>query len=440
MTSLSSPEAETGAWPRQDLLRRLLLALRIAGRTLRYLGEQGHAAAGQEGFGPDKPLAETAMLLYVARKVPDAPDVATEIAALAQQLECLARTERTLCDVALHPTISLQLAMPHLLLRELGRPDERFDRVLDLSLNSQARSGREVLPHRTLEAVWLCRLWHGTERASEADLRRAAADASVLNHPLDLVCGERDDAYALTHCFMYLTGFGDLQPSFPRPLPVILAEVEGALARSLLDGDYDLAAELLMSWPLTGSPWTPAAIFGLRVLTSLEDEIGVLPAWNGVPAHFEEKRGEERTRYALAANYHTALVMGMLAALSLRPSRAPCATISGPSVSSTLLGTVLDATGARHSPWQSVFNRLDAVAQAALGAFVLDMALLAAVRRNDFKGVAGLLALGSTAGLAATPLAAQTTQLLHRIALAASVSQFQPHGTAQATVSDPPLG
>jgi hypothetical protein len=417
-TPSAASEAPPVDWSRDDLVRRLLLALRIAGRTLHYLGDRGYVDSGEEDFGPDKPLAETAMLLHVASRVTDVPEVATQVALLARELAGLVRQERTLCAIALYPTVSLQLAMPHILMRELGLPDERFDRVLALSLTSQAQGGREVVPHRALEACWLRGLWCGKYAVEDTVVRAAAIEASVLKHPLDLLCGDRDDAYALTHDFMYLTGFGDLRAAFPRRLPVILAEVEGALARSLLDGDYDLAAELLMAWPLTATPWSPRAAFGFRVLTGLEDEIGVLPAWDGVPSKFEEKRGEERTRYALAANYHTALVMGMLAALALRPGRAPLA-VMGASQGRGLPDSLLDAIGDPHAPWRRNFEKLDRAVQRPLGPFLLDVALIAAVRRSDFGGVTGLLRVGAAASMAATPLAAQATELVQRIAAAA---------------------
>ena len=130
---------------------------------------------------------------------------------------------------------------------------------------------------------------------------------------------------------MYFTDFGYASRPLPRPRSEILDESAAVVARSLLLEDYDLTAEILMAWPLTCAPWPPAAAFGFRVLAELEDEVGFLPAKHGTPEEYLRLAGDERTKYALAAAYHTVYVMGMLCALALRPGSAPPSEITGPS-------------------------------------------------------------------------------------------------------------
>jgi hypothetical protein len=242
---------------------------------------------------------------------------------------------------------------------------------------------------------------------------------SVLNHPIDLVWGTREDDYAHTHALMYFTNFGYWRQQFPRPRSEILAESTAILARSLLFEDYDLAAEVLMAWPFTGAAWTPAATFGFTVLSQLEDSVGFLPSGTGVPERFDELTGADRTRYALAAAYHTAYVMGMLCALLLRPDKAPPREIVGAAWPTKLVEELLSMLPDKDGPWLRTFRNLQAREQQALGPFLLDMGLVSRARNSDFAAVANLLQLALTHGYANTPLCAQSAELLSRIAVCA---------------------
>ena len=416
--SLDPPSSAPSSWDRPDLVRRLGLALNIARRTVEHLGESGYhdddAAAGS--FGPDKPLAETAMLLYVAQGVAGLAGEERRVQELARLLAPLARSQRTAVALALHPSICLQLAMPHILLSQLGQPDPHFDSLLALSIGSMAHRGREVVPHRTLEAMWLRSLWSHTPPGPEFD---EAAASSVMNHSLDLLWGCREDAYAHTHTFMYFTDFGHAPRAWPRPRSQMLEESSGLLARSFLLEDFDLAAEVLMAWPFTGAPWSAAASFGFRVLAQLEDRVGYLPAGNGVPEKFNHLQGNERTRYALAASYHTAYVMGMLCALALRPQSAPPQRVTGPLVTASLIDELLAMIPVADTPWQHTWRSLPSLEQRALGPFLLDMALLTQVRSHGYAAAGQLLRMAATHGIAYTPVCAQTAELLERISLCA---------------------
>jgi hypothetical protein len=382
------------------------------------LGEDGYRdeAAPEGSFGPDKPLAETAMLLHVASAVGEHAQVKEQIDELSVLVASFARSSRTACAISLHPSICFQLAMPHILLSQLGLRDPRFDRLLGLGAGSQARDGREVVPHRALEGMWLASLWSETLPGPEFD---AAASSSVLNHPLDLFWGAREDAYAHTHAFMYFTNFGYWRRPLPRPCCQILAESTALLARSLLLEDYDLTAEVLMAWPLTSSSWTPAAAFGFRVLADFEDKVGFLPAGNGIPEKFDRLTGGERTRYTLAATYHTAYVMGMLCALALRPGGAPPNVITGPLALAELIDELSSMIPEADTPWQHTFRQLHAAERQALAPFLLDMALLSRGRSHDFSSLHKLLGIAARHGLANTPLCAQAAELLERIAACA---------------------
>jgi hypothetical protein len=405
-------------WAPDDLVRRLCLALGIAKRAIAFLAEDGYRDdEDPEGsFGPDKPFAETAMLLYVASAVDNYPEVQESVEELAWLLAAHARTDRNACAIALHPTSCLQLAIPHVLLSRMGLRDSRFDRVLALSTESLAHGGQEVLPHRALEKMWIRSVW---SRASPGRAFRAAALNSVLNHPLDLLWGTRDDAYAHTHALMYFTDFGYSRRLVPRPQPEILAESAAMLARSLLLEDYDLTAEVLMAWPLISAPWSPAASFGFHVLAELEDTVGYLPATHGTPTKVFRLEGSERTKYALAASYHTAFVMGMLCALALRPGNAPPTQMTGEPTNAEVIEELLHMIPENETPWRSTFCRLQPHEQRTLGPFLLDMALLSRGRKHDFAALGRLLDLAVHQSLADAPLCAQCAELLHRMSVCA---------------------
>jgi hypothetical protein len=419
---LDDPTQTCSVWAAEDLVRRLCLALDIAKRAIAFLAEDGYRdeADPQGSFGPDKPFAETAMLLYVSSAVAKHPEVKESIEELSVLLAPHARADRTACAIALHPTSCLQLAIPHVLLSRMGLRDSRFDRVLALSTESLAHSGQEVVPHRALERMWIKSVWN---QASPGRAFEDAALNSVLNHPLDLLWGTREDAYAHTHTLMYFTDFGNSPRLMPRPRSEILAESAAVLARSLLVEDYDLTAEVLMAWPLTSAPWSPTATFGFHVLAELEDTVGYLPATHGTPEKFFRLAGDERTKYALAASYHTAFVMGMLCALALRPGNAPPTEIIGPPRSAKVVDELLDMIPDVDTPWRRTFRRLQPHEQRTLGPFLLDMALLSRGRSHDFAALDRLLDLAVQHSLADAPLCAQSAELLHRMSVCAERQQ-----------------
>src|SRR5262249_11119324 len=138
---------------------------------------------------------------------------------------------------------------------------------------------------------------------------------SVLNWPIDLLGGLKEDAYALTHLVIYCTDFGFEARGLPRPQSAVLAEARSFLAKCLDEEDYDLAAEILMIWPQFGTSWCSSSAFGFRVLLNVEDQVGVLPSVRTKTERLNKLQGDAKTRYAFATAYHTALVMGLLCAV-----------------------------------------------------------------------------------------------------------------------------
>jgi hypothetical protein len=406
-------QEEAGA--RQCLLKRLGLALKIARRTVRFLGEDGFDGAElpEGNFAAEKPLAETAILLYAASQERAHLAIRERFDGLVEDLIPYARSKRMAWDVLRFPSICLQLATPHIILNTLGREDSRFDALLSGAEAAGASRGHEAVPYRELEIVWLRSIWRNDTPGSELE---EIARKTALGNPIDLLNGTRDDAYAHTHAVMYYTAFGNWQSPLPRPAEEFLGESAAVLARALMMEDYDLAAEALMAWPLTSSNWSAAAAFGFRVVASLEDKAGYLPAARFASKRILELNGDEKTKHALASSYHTAYVMGMLCAVSLKPEMTSPFEITGPQFPPSLIDSLVAALPKTGAHWEHVFQSLTPNEQAALGPFLLDVAIIQSSRKRDFAQVARLLETAIRNGMAGTTLCAQSAELLSRIA------------------------
>jgi hypothetical protein len=398
-------------WNRIDLERRLCHALDVAERTVERLAAKGYtiAEAPDEPIRPEKIVSETALLLLAASTVP-AAEVRARVDRVARLTIPHARSERMLLALSLQPALARDYAAAHLCLERIGHRDPGFDAVVRRALESQARDGRERPPHRILEQEWLLGARGG-----------AAARLSALNHPIDLLCGTRDDIYAFTHALMYVTDFNIAPRPLPRSRAAIAAEAEVMLARCLDDEDYDLAGEVLLTWPLTGRSWSAAAAFGFRVLARVEDRAGFLPTAITRVQRLEELAGDARTDYFLGTAYHTVYVMGLLCAAALAPGRTPPAAIrSARRVNAQHLLDRIDAGGT--SPhWRAELDELRPRERDALSGFLFDVALVRAVKRRDYGAVATLLRDGHLLGLAASPAASQSAELLDRLAFFAEL-------------------
>jgi Domain of unknown function (DUF6895) len=402
-------------WNEADLEARLCRALEVARKTLNYFAINGYTDKESpiHTFGPDKPVAETVMLIYAASACGHRPNVASRVDELARLLAPHVRSERVLVDIALHPALALKFAVPHVLLTRLGYRDAGFDDFLRSCISSHARNGHDRPPSASLERRWISSLWTGSD--ADAGWRADLLD-SVLNWPIDILGGLRTDAYAFTHLIFYCTDFGFQTRRLPRRRSIILEEAASLLARYVDAEDYDLAGEILLAWPLTGAPWSPSAAFGFRVLASVEDQVGVLPSGSIDLSRLTELKGEERARYALGNAYHTAYIMGFLCAASLRPGRVPPTKIVGPRCEKSCLSRLLCYVDDDQGHWQSEFSSLAEGEQRVLTPLILDIAIMQKCRRHDYEAVSEILSLACDYRIANSPMCRQAAELLERIA------------------------
>lgn len=369
---------------------------------------------------PEKVISETGLLLFAASSVRGDPEIRSKIKNVAKRLVPHARSERMRLGICMEPALAWDYAFAHVCLSRIGYPDPSFDSVLTLVRESQAQWGRERPPHRALEQAWAQK---GLERGftggeTQGDAAPAAAQASLLVHPMDLLNGSREDVYAFTHSLMYVTDFNVKPWTLPRDRDLILAEAEALLARAIDDQDYDLAGEVLLAWPLTGTSWSPTAAFGFRVLATVEDQAGFLPSTATRLERLTTLQGEDRKKYLLATAYHTAYVMGLLCATSLQPERAPPLAIgespATPEVSAKFLRTLDDDERRPH--WRAIFQELPPRGQNALADMLFAIALRRSTVNRDFSAVHDLLQKGGKDGLTNTPIASQAAELMSRLA------------------------
>ena len=159
-------------------------------------------------------------------------------------------------------------------------------------------------------------------------------------------------------------------------------------------------------------------------MAHVEDRASFLPTASTRISEIQALEGSERTQYLLATAYHTAFVIGLVCAASLRKGSAPPTTIS---TAIAKRGTtkqvleILDADG--HCPhWRDELRQLADSEADALAGFLINIALRRRVVTRDFEGLRRILTLAYDLTLANRPAASQTAELLTRVATYAEIA------------------
>jgi hypothetical protein len=266
-----------------------------------------------------KPIGEAALLLYAAAPaVARQPRLRAPFEALQRVVAAHARTTRMETAIRFRPAAAAELAVPHLCLAALGTPDERLSRALADALASPVATMRERVPWKKQEGWWIARL-------AGSDAPPPLLDETLVGWGVDALGASRGELYGFTHALIYAADFGRRRPNLPRAAAAIGADAESALVRVLEQDDFDLAAELLFTWPYLGLPWSDAAGFALDLLFEVEGEIGFLPSLSLRKQAFEEQPEEARRRWFFKEAYHTDFVMGMLTAALIAADHFPAA-------------------------------------------------------------------------------------------------------------------
>jgi len=364
---------------------------------------------------PAKVVGESAMLLRVVDflGVGDA-GLHAALDALAARIAPLARGEAVVARLCRPGGGAIEHASAHVFLADLGHRDEAFEGLLTLLMADMPAAGPERPPNHELESHWLAQVRSG-------EVHHGPADPSLLNRtclawPLDVLGCSTLDLYVFTHVVMYATDMGRRRSPLPRPVREISAEAEAALAAALDADNFDLAAELLWTWPMLGLPWPAAASFAFEVLAQAQDEHGFLPGpeyarWRSVaPA------GVNLDEIVLRTSYHATLVMGMLCGAALAPGGARRAGARRPSRDAGTVDDLLARLPPRAATprWQRVLAALPASRRAGLAPLVIDVWLRRAAAAGDLSQVREALAAGLACGEAERPSMWQALALLRR--------------------------
>jgi hypothetical protein len=205
---IAADEPSRARWDATDLKRRLCFALDIARQAVERLAKDGYKDSEEpaNNLRPEKVICETAILLYAASAASQHAEVSAAIGTVARLLIPHARSTRMLLGVCLEPSLALDYAEAHIWLGRLGYQDLGFDELLRQSRIAQAGFGRERVPHRVLEQRWIDDIWMES-MSGRRECRPSPALLSVLNQPIDVLGGSREDIYAFTHALMYFRDF-----------------------------------------------------------------------------------------------------------------------------------------------------------------------------------------------------------------------------------------
>ncbi|MBK8446636.1 MAG: hypothetical protein IPL41_08150 [Micropruina sp.] len=354
------------------------------------------AALAKAGASVAKVVAESAILLRILH-----PHHRSDASVrLAARLAQVAVDPRTLAALALHASASFELAVPYLVLHEQHR-SARVDALLRTAFAARAAQGRELHPHRRLERLWLLGMLTGRREITSDDVA-----GTVLAHEIDLLHGTRDDHYAFTHALMYATDFGRDPGGVPEAWkPRLIAQARSALAGALDEDDYDLAGELLLTWPFLAVPAGPVESAALAVVRDVAKAVGTLPSLTLGLA--DGAAGLDEGDAVVLSTYHTSFVFTALAALAPLVDWQPLA----PGSACTPGASLADRwpAGGRRPGWLTV-----PAAELPADPLPLEAGLRRAVREHRLAEVAELL---SQPGTPATPLTRQALDLVERLSL-----------------------
>lgn len=366
-------------------LERLYRILDTVERCIPILGVHAGDQAGQ-GFKREKFMCETALLLYASFRGSDDEGMRRRCRELGAMLAPQLRGDEVIALMALRPSMIPELSVGHVCLGQIGLADAAFDATIARLLEFGHKPPERV-SWKDLESAWLAAR---SDHFKPPDGLATSIARTALAVGFDCLTAKREELYAFTHGVIYFTDFGHRPLTPPRDLALILRDAEGALVRCMDDDDFDLAAELLMTWPFFGVPMSPIARFCLHVLMGVEEEAGFLPSLTLDLAKIGELDPEQGTRKLLDEAYHTIYVMGLLYAALLRGGQAAPETAAAPTVAPAP-GMSLPARqrhGKQAAPqWEKYHAGLPPTERARLDGFVAGVALARALQANDLAGV-----------------------------------------------------
>jgi hypothetical protein len=315
---------------------------------------------------------------------------------LARDLVPIVRAPENLVVSIQNPQFASSFAIAHRALTEAGYPDAAWERVVRAGLLPERFDIKERYPHRILERLWVLSLYRLPLPIAPADVARL----SILAGDADPLTMTESDAYAYTHAIFYLTDFG--RTPLPHGLDLIRVRdvVDCAIAWQIGQRNYDLLGEFLVCAALLSGAPSRHARLGLMLWNGTWDELGFLPGPSFDAALFKKLDGDERRAYAFSELYHTNLVGGLLALVTLHGAAyhevesAGCAMESAPQ---TVIGEAVDLLdrirpATRTDGWANILKTTVADWPEGLEP-LLDALMISAIRAQDLTLLAQALSV-----------------------------------------------
>lgn len=405
-------------WDHADLVRRVVDVLDLALRMVRSVAETSSSrlAATPDlavGLLREKVVSETAMLLLcVEPRCGYDVRIRDRFETLGALLAPLARHDDVIAAISLDPVHARDHAIGHIILSHLGYPDPRVDALLERTLAMSPTVGPERLPHGALEQAWLQRLCD----IVESPTRRTAALVadSALGRPMDTLGSTRADISAFTQAVMYASDFGRREIVGPRSHAAIVADADAALAYSLDANDFDLTAEVLVTWPMLGLAWSPAATFAFSILANLQDALGFLPGLVCGETLYHSWSADYPSRSALRTSCHSSYAMGMLCAAALAPGCEPPAAVRPARHGRGATAALLALIGGERidSCWVAPLRALAPDQQDSVAQLLLGIVLRRAATRGNLKLLQSALQVALAFDVIDGPAPSQAAALL----------------------------
>ncbi len=260
----------------------------------------------------DKIVAETFLYLFLLERNGHLDDQKKKT--IINSIEKDARSERNASIIMRYPQFSCLFGLSHVILNKINRHDEDFDFFFKKTILLE--SAMEKVPFRSMDENWVKYIYTGEKKYLLESFE--FYNKSILKKNTHPIYMQRESFYALTHCIMYLTDFGNNEFPFHTDVVSISNNIEDAIKLHLHENDFDLLSELILSYLYINGDLSEICIIGVYLIVNSWRKIGFLPSRSFCIATFNKLEGNEKEAYYFLNTYHTLFVSGILLSESIK--------------------------------------------------------------------------------------------------------------------------
>lgn len=211
-----------------------------------------------------------------------------------------------------------------------------------------------------------------------------------------------------------MTDFGRKIIKAPRELAEIIGDAEAALSRCIDDDDFDLCAEILMTWPYFRSAMSQTGQFCLRVLANVEDEVGFLPSLTIKVDEIKDLQADKRLHKLLDETYHTVYVMGLLSAAMMNGQWLdyPATTPRSANIAKRLFDLLPHKKPVPQ--WEAAYAEVSDDVRNSLSHFIAAIALRRALLANNLGLVRDILIVCFDGNISGSPSIINSAKIIGR--------------------------